>query len=514
MSQPVKIKNALISVYYKDNLEPIIHELNRLGVNIYSTGGTENFIRNLSVDVIPVEDLTSYPSILGGRVKTLHPKIFGGILTRREHEGDQQQIAEYEIPEIDLVIVDLYPFEETVKKALSPGEGLGEADIIEKIDIGGISLIRAAAKNFQDVTIIASKNDYSELENILKTQNGETTLAQRKSFARKAFHISSHYDSAIFNYFNQDEPLSIFKQSIEPAQTLRYGENPHQKGVFYGDLNQLFDKLGGKELSYNNLVDVDAAVALIDEFDEPTVAILKHTNACGIASRETILQAWTDALACDPVSAFGGVIIANGEVDAATAIEISKLFFEVLIAPAYSEEAVKILTSKKNRIILLRKPVELPLKLFKTLLNGVIEQDKDAVIEGPEKMQTVTTKQPTEQQLKDLFFANKIVKHTKSNTIVLAKNSMLVASGVGQTSRVDALKQALVKAESFGFEVKGAVMASDAFFPFSDCVEIAADAGIDAVVQPGGSIKDQDSIKMANQKNIVMVTTGVRHFKH
>ncbi|MGI4752066.1 MAG: bifunctional phosphoribosylaminoimidazolecarboxamide formyltransferase/IMP cyclohydrolase [Janthinobacterium lividum] len=508
MSQPVKIKNALISVYYKDNLEPIIQELNRLGIKIYSTGGTETFIKNLGVNVIPVEDLTSYPSILGGRVKTLHPKIFGGILNRREHEGDQQQIAEYEIPEIDLVIVDLYPFEETVKS------GASEADTIEKIDIGGISLIRAAAKNFRDVLILASKNDYSELENILKMQNGETTLAQRKNFARKAFHISSHYDSAIFNYFNQEEPLSIFKQSIEPAQKLRYGENPHQKGVFYGDLNQLFDKLGGKELSYNNLVDVDAAVALIDEFDEPTVAILKHTNACGIASRNTILQSWTDALACDPVSAFGGVIIANGEVDAATATEISKLFFEVLIAPVYSEEAVKILTSKKNRIILLRKPAELPSKLFKTLLNGVIEQDKDAVIEGPAQMQTVTQKQPTEQELKDLFFANKIVKHTKSNTIVLAKNSMLIASGVGQTSRVDALKQALVKAESFGFKVKGCVMASDAFFPFNDCVEIAADAGIAAVVQPGGSIKDQDSIKMADQKNIVMVTTGVRHFKH
>ncbi len=508
MSQPVKIKNALISVYYKDNLEPIIHELNRLNIKVYTTGGTETFIRNLGVAVIPVEDLTSYPSILGGRVKTLHPKIFGGILNRRENKGDQQQLAEYEIPEIDLVIVDLYPFEKTV------ASGASEANIIEKIDIGGISLIRAAAKNFKDVLIVASKNDYSELENILKTQNGETTLEQRKAFARKAFHISSHYDSAIFNYFNREEPLNIFKQSIEPAQILRYGENPHQQGIFYGNLDQLFDKLGGKELSYNNLVDVDAAVVLIDEFEEPTVAILKHTNACGIASRETILQAWTDALACDPVSAFGGVIIANGEVDAATATEISKLFFEVLIAPAYSEEAVKILTSKKNRIILLRKPIELPSKLFKTLLNGVIEQDKDTVIEGPAQMQTVTQKQPTDAELKDLFFANKIVKHTKSNTIVLAKNSMLVASGVGQTSRVDALKQALVKAESFGFEVKGCVMASDAFFPFNDCVEIAADAGIAAVVQPGGSIKDQDSIQMADQKNIVMVTTGVRHFKH
>jgi phosphoribosylaminoimidazolecarboxamide formyltransferase/IMP cyclohydrolase len=508
MNQPVKIKNALISVYYKDNLEPIIRELNRLNVKIYSTGGTETFIRNLGVDVIAVEDLTSYPSILGGRVKTLHPKIFGGILNRREHEGDQQQLNEYEIPEIDLVIVDLYPFEETV------ASGASEEDIIEKIDIGGISLIRAAAKNYNDVLILASKNDYSKLENMLKTQNGETTLAQRKDFARKAFHISSHYDSAIFNYFNQEQPLNIFKQSIEPVQTLRYGENPHQQGMFYGNLNQLFDKLGGKELSYNNLVDVDAAVALIDEFEEPTVAILKHTNACGIASRETVLQAWIDALACDPVSAFGGVIITNTEVDAATATEISKLFFEVLIAPAYNEEAVRILTSKKNRIILLRKPVELPSKLFKTLLNGVIEQDKDAVIEGPEQMQTVTKQQPTEQELKDLFFANKVVKHTKSNTIVFAKNDQLITSGVGQTSRVDALKQAIVKAESFGFDLKGAVMASDAFFPFPDCVEIAADAGITAVLQPGGSIKDQDSIQMANQKNIAMVTTGVRHFKH
>lgn len=514
MSQPVKIKNALISVYYKDNLEPIVWELNRLNVQIYSTGGTETFIRNLGVEVIPVEDLTSYPSILGGRVKTLHPKIFGGILNRREHEGDQQQIAEYDIPEIDLVIVDLYPFEETVKKALSQGEGLGEADIIEKIDIGGISLIRAAAKNFKDVLVLASKNDYHELENILKTQNGETTLAQRKDFARKAFHISSHYDSAIFNYFNQEEPLNIFKQSIEQVQTLRYGENPHQQGMFYGDLNQLFDKLGGKELSYNNLVDVDAAVALIDEFEEPTVAILKHTNACGIASKNSILESWTAALSCDPVSAFGGVIIANVEVDSATASEISKLFFEVLIAPAYTEEAVKILLGKKNRIILLRKPVELPSKLFKTLLNGVIEQDKDLVIEGPGQMQTVTEKQPTAQELKDLFFANKVVKHTKSNTIVLAKNSMLITSGVGQTSRVDSLKQAIAKAESFGFDMQGSVMASDAFFPFPDCVQIAADAGITAILQPGGSIKDQDSINMANQKHIAMVTTGVRHFKH
>lgn len=508
MSHPVKIKNALISVYYKDNLEPIIHELNRLGVNIYSTGGTEDFIRNLNVPVIAVEDLTSYPSILGGRVKTLHPKVFGGILNRRDHSGDQEQISQYEIPEIDLVIVDLYPFEETVKS------GASAQDIIEKIDIGGISLIRAAAKNFNDVVIIASKNDYSELTTILKEQNGETFLHQRKNFARKAFHISSHYDTAIFQYFNEEEPISLFKHSIENAQVLRYGENPHQQGVFFGDMESMFTKLNGKELSYNNLVDVDAVVALIDEFTDTTVAILKHTNACGIASRATVKQAWLDALACDPVSAFGGVIITNTEIDAETATEINKLFFEVLIAPSYSEEAVKIITEKKNRIILVRKPVELPTKLFKTLLNGVIEQDKDNVIEGPEAMTAVTEKAPTSQELADLFFANKIVKHTKSNTIILAKNGQLLSSGVGQTSRVDALKQAIIKAETFGFDLQGAVMASDAFFPFPDCVEIAAEAGITAVLQPGGSIKDQDSINMANQKNIAMVTTGIRHFKH
>ncbi|MGV8878965.1 MAG: bifunctional phosphoribosylaminoimidazolecarboxamide formyltransferase/IMP cyclohydrolase [Sphingobacteriaceae bacterium] len=508
MSHSVKIKNALISVYYKDNLEPVIQELNRLGVNIYSTGGTEKFIRDLGVPVIPVEDLTSYPSILGGRVKTLHPKVFGGILTRREHPNDQQQIIQYEIPEIDLVIVDLYPFEETVKS------GAAEADIIEKIDIGGISLIRAAAKNFKDVVIIASKNDYGELENIFKQQNGQTTLAQRKQFARTAFHISSHYDTAIFGYFNQEDPIDVFKQSVEQAQVLRYGENPHQKGIFYGDMDAMFTKLNGKELSYNNLVDVDAAVALIDEFDETTVAILKHTNACGIASRPNIDLAWADALACDPVSAFGGVIITNTEVNAETAKEINKLFFEVLIAPLYSEEAIKIITEKKNRIILIRKPVALPGKLFKTLLNGIIEQDKDNVIEGPERMNSVTVKQPSDQELKDLFFANKIVKHTKSNTIVLAKNGQLISSGVGQTSRVDALKQAIVKAESFGFDIHGAVMASDAFFPFPDCVEIAAEAGVTAILQPGGSIKDQQSTDIANQKNIAMVTTGVRHFKH
>jgi len=508
MNHPVKIKNALVSVYYKDNLAPLIQLLNKYGVTFYSTGGTEAFIREQGVDVVPVEDLTSYPSILGGRVKTLHPKVFGGILARRPLESDQQQLAQYEIPEIDLVIVDLYPFEETV------ASGAAAQDIIEKIDIGGISLIRAAAKNFNDVVIISSKNDYTELEEILANQEGATTVEQRREFAKRAFNTSSHYDTAIFNYFNQENPLPVFKQSIQDAQTLRYGENPHQKGVFYGDLDAMFTKLNGKELSYNNLVDVDAAVAIIDEFEEPTFAILKHTNACGVASRASVNEAWTAALACDPVSAFGGVLITNGEVNKETAEEINNLFFEVLIAPSYSEDALAILTAKKNRIILQRKAVELPTSTFKTLLNGIILQDKDNVIEGPEAMTTVTTTAPTEAQLKDLHFANKIVKHTKSNTIVFAKDGTLIASGVGQTSRVDALKQAIEKALSFGFEVKGSVMASDAFFPFPDCVEIAADAGVTAVLQPGGSIKDQLSIDKSNEKGLAMVTTGVRHFKH
>jgi phosphoribosylaminoimidazolecarboxamide formyltransferase/IMP cyclohydrolase len=508
MSQSVQIKNALISVYYKDNLEPIIQQLHRLGVKIYSTGGTETFIRGLGADVIAVEDLTSYPSILGGRVKTLHPKVFGGILARRNFDSDEKQLAQYEIPEIDLVIVDLYPFEETVKS------GAAQDDVIEKIDIGGISLIRAAAKNYKDVVIVASKDDYIELGEILKSQNGETNIDQRRAFAQKAFNITSHYDTAIFQYFNQEEQLPVFKQSIQRSTVLRYGENPHQEGIFYGNLDAMFTKLNGKELSYNNLVDVDAAVALIDEFTEPTVAILKHTNACGIASRSFIKEAWIDALACDPVSAFGGVIIANDEINEETAREINKIFFEVLIAPAYTDEAVKVLREKKNRIILIRQPVELPVKQFKTLLNGVIEQDKDLVIEGPEQMKPVTDKKPTDHELRDLFFANKVVKHTKSNTIVFAKSGQLMASGVGQTSRVDSLKQAVIKAEGFGFDLKGAVMASDAFFPFNDCVELAADAGITAVLQPGGSVKDQDSIDMCNKKGISMVMTGIRHFKH
>lgn len=508
MSQSVKIKNALISVYYKDGLAPLVQCLAKQGVKLFSTGGTEQFIKDLGLPVTAVEDLTSYPSILGGRVKTLHPKVFGGILNRRNLAGDKAQIEQYEIPEIDLVIVDLYPFEETLKA------GGTEEEIIEKIDIGGISLIRAAAKNFNDVVIIASKSEYDTLFKQLEEQDGTTTLVQRKSYAKKAFHTSSHYDTTIFNYFNTEEPLNVFKQSITEAQTLRYGENPHQQGTFYGNLNEMFTKLNGKELSYNNLVDVDAAVSLIDEFTEPTFAILKHTNACGVASRNTILQAWKDALACDPVSAFGGVLITNGTVDLATAAEINNLFFEVLIAPAYEPAAIELLKAKKNRVILQRNAVKLSNKQFKTLLNGVIEQDKDLSIEDATQMTVVTEQKPSEKSIKDLIFANKIVKHTKSNTIVFVKDNVLLASGVGQTSRVDALKQAVVKAKSFNFDLNGAVMASDAFFPFPDCVELAAMEGIVAVLQPGGSIKDQDSIDMANQKGIAMVTTGIRHFKH
>jgi phosphoribosylaminoimidazolecarboxamide formyltransferase/IMP cyclohydrolase len=508
MSATVKVKNALISVYYKDNLEPIIHLLHKHGVNIYSTGGTETFIKNLGVPVIPVEDLTSYPSILGGRVKTLHPKVFGGILSRRELDSDKAQLEQYEIPEIDLVIVDLYPFEETL------ASGASEQDIIEKIDIGGISLIRAAAKNHKDVIIVSSKNDYTYLLEVLENNQGSSTLTERKEFAKRAFNTSSHYDTAIFNYFNRENPLEVFKQSVQDSQVLRYGENPHQRGVFFGNLEAMFDKLNGKELSYNNLVDVDAAVELIKEFTEPTFAILKHTNACGLATRSSLKQAWIDALAGDPVSAFGGVIITNRVIDVDTAKEIHSLFCEVLIAPGFDADAVSILSEKKNRILLVQKNVELPKKLFKTLLNGVIEQDKDLSMEGVADMRSVTTNTPTEQELNDLAFANKLVKHTKSNTIILAKNNQLLASGVGQTSRVDALKQAIIKAEAFGFDLKGAVMASDAFFPFPDCVEIAGNAGITAVVQPGGSIKDQDSINYCNDHQIAMVMTGIRHFKH
>jgi len=507
MPQYKKIQNALISVYYKDHLEPIIHQLNKLGVKIYSTGGTQEFIEKLGVSVIPVESLTSYPSILGGRVKTLHPKIFGGILSRRALQSDVDQLEEFDIPEIDLVIVDLYPFEQTV------ASGAKEEEIIEKIDIGGISLIRAAAKNFKDVIIIPSKHEYEQLLSILTEGNGSSTLEQRRELAGKAFNISSHYDTAIFNYFN-NETETVFKQSILPSKELRYGENPHQKGIFYGNMEELFDQLAGKELSYNNLLDIDAGVNLIAEFKDTTFAILKHNNACGLASRPVLLDAWKDALAGDPTSAFGGILITNTTVDLATAAEINKLFFEVIIAPAYEEKALELLKTKPKRVILKQKEAKLPVKLFRTLLNGVIEQEKDLKTESISDMQTVTKIAPSDQEKSDLEFACKLAKHTKSNTIVLAKNKQLLASGVGQTSRVDALKQAILKAQNFGFDLKGAVMASDAFFPFADCVEIAHNAGISAVIHPGGSIKDKDSVNYCDANNMAMVMTGIRHFKH
>ncbi|MCB0401380.1 MAG: bifunctional phosphoribosylaminoimidazolecarboxamide formyltransferase/IMP cyclohydrolase [Flavobacteriales bacterium] len=507
MSQK-KIKNALVSVFHKDNLEPIITKLNALGVTIYSTGGTQKFIEEIGAPVTAVENLTSYPSILGGRVKTLHPKIFGGILSRRELAGDVAQLEEFEIPEIDLVIVDLYPFEDTV------ASGAGEQDIIEKIDIGGISLIRAAAKNFKDVLIVSSRSQYGYLIDLLNEKAGMSDLEDRKHLAKQAFNVSSHYDTAIFNWFNNNGG-DVFKQSITDSQVLRYGENPHQEGVFYGDLDAMFEKLNGKELSYNNLLDVDAAVNLIAEFSErPTFAILKHNNACGLASRDTLLEAWKDALAGDPVSAFGGVLICNRPIDLATAQEVNNLFCEVVIAPDYEASALDVLKEKKNRVILRQKTVELPKKQFRTVLNGVLAQDKDLKTAGPNEFTTATKKAPTSLEVTDLAFANKIVKHTKSNTIVFAKSQQLLASGTGQTSRVDALKQAVVKAKAFGFDLQGAVMASDAFFPFPDCVELADEAGITAVVQPGGSIKDQDSVDYCDAHDMAMVMTGIRHFRH
>ncbi len=507
MSTTKKIKTALISVYHKDGIDEICTKLNELGIDIISTGGTKSFIEEMDVPVKSVEELTSYPSILGGRVKTLHPKIFGGILSRRDEALDNEQIQQYAIPEIDLVIVDLYPFEQTV------ASGAGEQDIIEKIDIGGISLIRAAAKNFKDVVIIPSQNQYSVLLEILEG-GGETNIEQRKELAMKAFDISSHYDTAIFNFFNDGSEEKVFKYSRGPAKVLRYGENPHQKGIYYGVFGDIFDQLHGKEISYNNFLDIEAAVYLIDEFKETTFAILKHNNACGIASREKLIEAYKDALAGDPVSAFGGILITNREIDKATAAEINDLFCEVVIAPAYNNEALEILKSRKNRIVLISKDCELPKKQFRSLLNGVLEQDKDTSMENRGKMKPATKQLPTDQEYIDLEFANKVVKHSKSNTIVLAKNKQLMASGVGQTSRVDALKQAIEKAKNFGFDLRGGVMASDAFFPFPDCVEIADHAGITSVVQPGGSIRDKESIEYCDQHNMSMVLTGIRHFKH
>jgi phosphoribosylaminoimidazolecarboxamide formyltransferase/IMP cyclohydrolase len=503
-------KSALISVFYKDGLAPIVKKLHEYGVTLYSTGGTEKFIKGLGIPVTPIEEVTSYPSILGGRVKTLHPKVFGGILNRQNNESDVAQMQEYNIPQLDIVIVDLYPFEKTV------ASGAGEQDIIEKIDIGGISLIRAAAKNFADTVCVSSVNDYQDFLEIITKNNGATTLAERKHFAAKAFQTSSHYDTAIFNYFNQTENIDAFKASYTNGQTLRYGENPHQKGYFFGDLEAMFDKLHGKELSYNNLLDVDAAVNLMEEFrgESPTFAILKHNNACGVAQRDTLLEAYNAALAGDPVSAFGGVLISNSAIDEATANEINQLFCEVVIAPGYTEKALEILKEKKNRILLVQKNMALPKTTVRTCLNGVLVQDKDFKTDQKADLSQVTDTAPTESELEDLLFASKICKHTKSNTIVLAKGKQLMASGTGQTSRVDALRQAIEKATAFEFDLSGAVMASDAFFPFPDCVEIADKAGIKAVIQPGGSIKDQLSIDYCNENKMAMVFTGTRHFKH
>ena len=502
-----QIKSALVSVYHKDGLDRILNLLNDNGVTLISTGGTQSFIESLGIPCKSVESLTGYPSILGGRVKTLHPKVFGGILTRRDNESDKNQIEQYEIPEIDLVIVDLYPFEQTV------ASGASDADIIEKIDIGGISLIRGAAKNFNDVVIVASKAQYQPLLEILENNGAKTSLKERRWFAKEAFAVSSHYDSAIFNWFDSKEN-SALRLCEDSRCSLRYGENPHQQASFYGDFNKMFDKLHGKEISYNNLLDIDAAVSLINDFDEPTFAILKHNNACGIASRATIAEAWTAALACDPVSAFGGVLIANGTIDEAVAEEINKIFFEVIIAPEYTEKALETLKCKKNRIILVAKDLSLPATRYRSALNGILAQQADANVETEKDFRKVTSLQPTQAQIEDLVFANKIVKHSKSNAIVLAKGKQLCASGIGQTSRVDALRQAIEKSRSFDFDLKGAVMASDAFFPFADCVEIAREAGIEAVVHPGGSVRDQDSVDYCDKHNMAMVMTGIRHFKH
>ena len=501
------IRRALVSVYHKDGLAEILTLLHQQGVEFVSTGGTRTFIEGLGYPCVAVEDVTQYPSMLGGRVKTLHPAIQGGILARRSHETDQQEVLQYGLSLIDLVIVDLYPFEATV------ASGASEEDIIEKIDIGGISLIRGAAKNFEDVVIIPSQADYTTLYDILRERGARTTLEERRHFARRAFAVSSHYDAAIFRYFDAEEH-SALRLTADEAKPLRYGENPHQKGVFYGDLDRYFEQLHGKELSYNNLQDVEAAVSLIQDFTEPTFAILKHNNACGCASRPTLLEAWTDALAGDPVSAFGGVLVANRPIDVATAREVDKLFVEVLIAPAFDPEALIILEGKKNRILLRQKEAIDARWSYRSMLGGVLAQETDRAVETTAEMKRVTQVAPTEAELTDLVFATKLVKHSKSNAIVLSKGGQLIASGVGQTSRVDALKQAIEKARHFGFDLKGAVLSSDAFFPFDDCVTLAAEAGITAIAQPGGSVRDADSIAAADRLGVAMVMTGVRHFKH
>ncbi len=494
-------------MYDKNGLEPILNHLRDLDIEIISTGGTREYIRNLGLEVKSVEDLTGYPSILGGRVKTLHPKIFGGILNRGDNKEDQSQLGEYGITGIDLVIVDLYPFEATLRS------GATDEEIIEKIDIGGISLIRAAAKNYQDVVIIPSREQYPLLLELLQEKKGETSLGDRKRLAAEAFAVSSHYDTAIHGYFNPSGH-EVFRYSSNEGKTLRYGENPHQTGVYFGDFAAMFEQLHGKEISYNNLLDIDAAVGLMRDFKETGFAILKHNNACGLAIRPDLTDAWKDALAGDPVSAFGGVLITNATLDGRPAGEIDKLFFEIIIAPSYTEEALTVLRQKKNRIILMIKDFKLHDKQFRSVLNGVLVQDRDMKTETEGDLKCVTGREPEPREVRDLLFANKVVKHTKSNAIVLARDNQLLASGMGQTSRVDALKQAILKAKSFGFDLKGAVMASDAFFPFPDCVEIADEAGITAVIQPGGSVRDQESVDYCDSHNMAMVTTGIRHFKH
>jgi len=503
-----KIKSALISVFYKEGLDEIVRTLHSLNIRICSTGGTYNFIKDLGIPAEKVEDITTYPSILGGRVKTLHPLIFGGILSRRGNSEDREHVKKYKIPELDLVIVDLYPFEETLKNTTN------EEEIIEKIDIGGISLIRAAGKNFKDVLVISGREQYPALLGLLKEKKGVTSLQERKLYAAEAFKTSSNYDTAIFKYFNSEFHLPVFRESINESYALRYGENPHQKGVFFGDPGQVFEKLHGKEISYNNLLDIESALNLIDEFTETSVVIIKHNNACGAASRDNLTEAWNDALACDPVSAYGGVIALNRPVDESTAAEMDKIFFEIVIAPGYSDKALEILQQKKNRIILKIRDYRKNSYTFRSLLNGVLWQEKDNSTQAAGDMKPVTPRVPEPSEFADLVFANKLVKHSKSNTIVLARNNQLCASGVGQTSRVDALKQAIEKAKAFGFDLNGAVMASDAFFPFPDCVGIAHKAGITAVVQPGGSVRDKDSVDYCSANNIAMVFTGIRHFKH
>ena len=508
MNTPLKIKSALISVYSKDGIEELARNLVAFGIRIFSTGGTFDFLVSKGIPATSIESVTSYPSILGGRVKTLHPKIFGGILARRNEPSDIADVEKYEIPPVDLVIVDLYPFEKTVASEA------GEEEIIEKIDIGGISLIRAAAKNFAHVVVVPSAGEYGLFTSILAEGNGCTTLDQRRMFATLAFSVSSHYDTQIFRYFNRQENIPVFKQSILASSPMRYGENPHQQARFYGDLDSVFTRLHGKELSYNNLVDIDAAVHLIGEFSDPTVAIIKHTNPCGLASRTSLPEAYIDALACDPVSAFGGIIVVNGTVDHDLAEELNKLFFEILVAFNFENDALERLKSKKNRIILQKNSFEFPQRQFKSILNGVLEQDKDLASEQLTDFQYATSKRPSAEESEALVFANKVVKHLKSNTIVLVKNKQLIGCGMGQTSRVDALRQAIIKARAFGFDPAGSVMASDAFFPFADCVEIAHEAGITAVIQPGGSIRDVDSVNYCNEHDMSMVFTGIRHFKH